>query len=230
MKRTGHLIDKVRAKELDGNKLRHQNPFLFKAESLRDYLFTEVELKTSQVLSKAKIGEGRPLFIEVGCYLGKNLKEFCEYNKDNQFIGLDITYKRVVTSAQKLEKENLHNGKVIMIEAQFFFTEFVEDNTLSGVMIFFPDPWEKIRDEKKRLLSLSFLNTLRSKLVPGGFIWFKSDHKGYFDQVLKLSEEAQFLPSFNEVPKELNPASSYTTQFELLFNSKHVPHYSVVLR
>ena len=55
------------------------------------------------------------------------------------------------------------------------------DFAFSKIYVLHPDPWPKARHEKRRLLSLEFLNELAAHLAPQGQIIVGTDHTDYFD-------------------------------------------------
>lgn len=130
-------------------------------------------------------GDLEDLIVEIGCHQGKNLLEMSSERPDIGFLGLDITFKRVVVSGQKLAGANRQNGKVLLANAKSF-EELFGENELSGIIIFFPDPWsKKQRQLKNRLIDGSFAQVLQKCLKPGGEIWFKTDQQEYFEEGTK---------------------------------------------
>jgi len=89
----------------------------------------------------------------------------------------------------------------------------IADSTLSGVHIFFPDPWHKARHNKRRLIQAPFVAKLVRKLKPGGYIHVATDWQDYAEQVLRvLSEE----PLLENTAADYAPRPEYRplTKFE----------------
>jgi len=63
------------------------------------------------------------------------------------------------------------------------------ENEISETYIFFPDPWPKDRHKKHRLLQANFLKNLFNITKSGWKLYFKSDHREYFDSVKQLVEQ-----------------------------------------
>ena len=55
--------------------------------------------------------------------------------------------------------------------------------TLTGVRVFFPDPWPKSRHHKRRLLQERTVGLIADRLVPGGLLHAATDHAGYAEQI-----------------------------------------------
>jgi len=56
-----------------------------------------------------------------------------------------------------------------------------------------PDPWPKLRHNRRRLLQGEFLHAVRRVLVPGGEFLFMTDHEEYFQwAAAKVTEFGEF--------------------------------------
>ena len=223
MKKLGTIIDNLKnGKELP---TRHENPYFSQALALDQYLLTTREVTEQQTpFFENKNSE---LIIEIGCYMGKNILEFALQNKDLNFMGLDITYKRAVKAAQKLKRHDVDNAKIALCDGMHFLQECIKDQTLQGVCVFFPDPWPKDRHEKNRLLKQDFIDMLKLKLAPKGFFWLKTDALSYFENTDKLCLESGFQVEGISQPQKLK-GGPYETAFQKIFKEKDVPFYEKV--
>ena len=97
-------------------------------------------------------GDKPELIVEIGCHKGDVLRDLAQDHQETLFVGLDITFKRVVETARKAEKAGLDNLRSVLANAQGLDLLFGEAE-LDGVIIFYPDPWtRKKRQLKNRLL------------------------------------------------------------------------------
>jgi tRNA (guanine-N7-)-methyltransferase len=242
MKIVGALVERARA----GHDIpsRHYNPYLMRATEFDGLLLTPAEIlaRGAQSIfecpSEGLSGSGqgnRPLVVEVGSYMGKNLIEMAARFSAMDFLGLDITYKRTVKTAQKIRAAGLNNAKVAICDARPFFKD-IQSQTLTGICVFFPDPWPKLRQSKNRLWQTEFFEQASRSLQPGGFLWIKTDSKSYFEQAIEQSSE-WFVPTVarqqatllsNAIP-ELFEGQDFVTVFEELFRRKGQPVWSAVL-
>jgi tRNA (guanine-N7-)-methyltransferase len=62
----------------------------------------------------------------------------------------------------------------------------IADNSLSGVQIYFPDPWHKKKHNKRRLVNQENVNLFVTKLKKGGVLHYASDWLPYAEEVLEL--------------------------------------------
>lgn len=220
MRQAGLLVERM--KKGDAAPDKHFNPYLHEAMEYGEILFTGSEWaeKNAAVFDDAD----KPLLIEVGCYMGKNVLEFANHNSGWNVLGIDITYKRVVKTARKIKNLNIKNAKILISDARAAIAE-IPDGTLAGVCVFFPDPWPKKKQLKNRLLQGPFLDLLARKLKPEGFFWFKTDSEDYFANVrLTLENQGWAESAPDALPDNLEPLP-YTTVFEALFTGKNLPIY-----
>jgi tRNA (guanine-N7-)-methyltransferase len=122
-----------------------------------------------------------PLILEIGCHLGDTLTALGSHFRESLFVGLDITFKRVVTAAERAHNLGLNNVMAVYANAKTLDLLFV-DQELDGVILFFPDPWEKKKSQHhNRLLNPEYCALLSKKVKKGGFFWLKTDSQNYFE-------------------------------------------------
>lgn len=156
----------------------------------------------------------REIFLEIGCYKGETLVSMAEQNIESGFIGVDLTFKRVFLSGSRAAKKNLKNIICVLFNGKFIGQIFAESE-LSGIIIFFPDPWDKKkRQEKNRLISEDFVVSVHKVLKPGGFIWFKTDKESYYNEAKKMFLSKYFRDMEN---KDGLCAKNYPTTFQTCF-------------
>jgi tRNA (guanine-N7-)-methyltransferase len=154
------------------------------------------------------------LILEIGCHKGNTLREMATKFLNLNFIGMDITYKRVVYSAKRAKNAELKNVMAVLGNAKQMDAIF-EEGELDGVIIFFPDPWsKKSKQSKNRLVSEEFSELLFKVIKPGGFLWFKTDDDNYFSDTSSYLNKAGFVLS--EAKSGL-PAEKFETTFERKF-------------
>jgi tRNA (guanine-N7-)-methyltransferase len=67
------------------------------------------------------------------------------------------------------------------------------DGWLSGVHVFFPDPWPKVRHERRRLVQPWFASLCARVLQPGGLLHLATDVEAYATRAERtLASEARF--------------------------------------
>lgn len=172
---------------------------------------------------KLNLTKASKLTLEVGCHNGLVLSSLAKLHPDSGFIGMDITFKRVIQTAEKLHSSSSRNGLSVLANAAGI-SEIFDYGELDLVIIFFPDPWCKKKGQtKKRLVQEEFCTSLFDTLSAEGQIWFKTDHLPYFEDVCQLMSSAGFNKSLRN-PNWLSdiPPSSFETRF----TKEGLPFYS----
>jgi tRNA (guanine-N(7)-)-methyltransferase len=133
----------------------------------------------------------KPLIVEIGCHTGHTLCDMAESNPDALFAGVDITFKRVVETAERAKSRGIKNIFVVLANAHGI-DDLFQDGEVTGFVTFFPDPWKKKKHAHNRLYSPEFCETIHKKLMPGGFLWLKTDQEPYFDNACATTVAAGF--------------------------------------
>lgn len=231
MKKQGQRKNYV-AKELkelrNGKSSRkYLNPYISQAEELIRagllYTLEDFAEKFPAIFPDPTL----PLILDVGCYLGATVIELAKFNKGINILGIDLKYKRVVKSCHKIRKEGFKNCKIAICHAGELVSILPEDSFL-GAFIFFPDPWEKERQQKHRLLTRHFFAEVYTKLNREGFIWLKTDNKAYFDEVLENIKKSPFVIT-DLLPGRI-AVREYRTLFEEMFIRQGKHYYQVKIR
>lgn len=140
------------------------------------------------------------IVLEIGMHKGETLVQLATERSDIGFIGLDITFKRVVTTAEKVAEQDLKNVLSCLANAKDL-QELFAPNSLEGVVVFFPDPWNKKRGQtKNRLLQPQFIQKLFDLVKPNGFFWFKTDCFAYAQAVTEANQSIGWLATEKTFP------------------------------
>ena len=93
---------------------------------------------------------------------------------------------------------------------------WVSPGSVSAFHVYFPDPWPKKKQRKRRLLDGVFLELLTAKLEPGGFVRIATDHPGYADELEPL---LQTVPALEELEWDSLPAPP-ATHYEIKYRAE----------
>jgi tRNA (guanine-N7-)-methyltransferase len=171
----------------------------------------------------------RPAILDIGCYLGRLSLQIARLNPHVDVLSIDRTYKRVVTTYLRAQEERLENLSVVFGQVEDL-VEQIPQRSLSGVCLFFPDPWSKRKQKHHRLIEKHlFFKSLSLGIAKGGFFWFKTDDQSYFDGFCQLAQTLNFEKSQEECPAELT-SGDYRSQFECLFENQKKTIYYDLLR
>lgn len=176
--------------------------------------------------NKSMAREPKKLVLEIGMHMGKCLNEMALAHPEYGFMGLDITFKRVVSTAKKAKARNLDNLVSILADARCL-DQILAKGEIDGALAFFPDPWIKKKSQVgNRLFNADYCKLLSTVIKKDGFFWFKTDCLGYFQQVEQCLDKAGFVKACSI--KEPLLEKSYESTFEGLFKSQGLPTYEGV--
>lgn len=177
-------------------------------------------LKTSEELpkpwnSEAIFGRLAPLELEIGSGKGLFLRRAADQFPEHDFLGIEIGRKYARFSAARLCGRPHRNGVMVCGDAAEVLREWIPENFLEAVHVYFPDPWWKRAHRKRRILRTEVLQLIESRLRPGGTLHFWTDVEEYFNSTLKLLAANTNLSGPFEVP-ETPPEHEfdYRTHFE----------------
>ncbi len=142
--------------------------------------------KEKKLSSKYLFDNENPLIIEIGFGMGASTQIVAQDNPDTNYLGLEVYLEGVVRLLRDINRRELNNLKVMRFNAVDVLENMVDDNSLDGFHIFFPDPWPKKKHHKRRLIQPPFVNLLARKLKKGGYIYLATDWQEYADSMLEV--------------------------------------------
>lgn len=163
--------------------------------------------------------------VEIGSGSGGHLIEQARKNPCHLHIGIELRFKRAFRTVEKAKQQGINNILMVRGDARLLH-EFFEANEVDVVHINFPDPWDKPRWRKNRIINTQFITTLLALLKTGGRISHKSDHQGYFNDSCALLESFQNVQVVERTQNLYScplGALSTPSEFELLFKSQGLP-------
>ncbi|MBL7665843.1 MAG: tRNA (guanosine(46)-N7)-methyltransferase TrmB [Bacteriovoracaceae bacterium] len=215
-------------------KYKHKNPYHDRLEAFQDFVMRDNEAETHQGLWKQNIFQNtNPVVVEIGSGYGEFMIEYSQKHPEHNFVGIDYRFKRSYGLAQKLSKIAVKNFRYLRAKGERLDFMFAE-NELDSIFYFFPDPWPKTRQHKKRLFQANFLNSCYRTLKSGGKIFMKTDHDGYFEWMCDVVEkEPRFKLTFlttdlhAEFPNHF--LARFVTTFEKIFLQKQTKIKAFIL-
>lgn len=153
--------------------------------------------------------------VEIGFGMGASLLIMAEQHPELNFIGIEVHRAGIGSLAADLHEKGINNVRIVAHDAVEVFKHHLDENSLAGVQIFFPDPWPKKRHHKRRLIQPEFVKLLLQRVKIGGFIHCATDWQDYAEHMLSvLSAEALLSNTQPEGEYAARPDSRPLTKFE----------------
>lgn len=165
------------------------NPFSKKVFDYPGIIYPCSDIKADILALRSKIETSfQEVIMEYGSGSGNHLIELAKRNTDKLCIGFEIRFKRAVRTIEKAELSDVKNINIFRAKGEFA-PEIFPANRVSEIYINFPDPWDKKRWLKHRVLTRSVIESFFPILKKGGFFSIKTDHRSYFDTFVSEIEE-----------------------------------------
>jgi tRNA (guanine-N7-)-methyltransferase len=131
-----------------------------------------------------------PFELEIGSGKGRFLLERAAKHPERNFLGIDYAWRFLREGHAHAMQRRLENVRFLKAEASDVVHRLVRDESLDIVHIYFPDPWPKRQQRKRRLLTPDFFKLLHRRLVPGGQLELATDNFEYLIVFKKALVEA----------------------------------------
>ena len=127
-----------------------------------------------------------PTVLEIGFGMGETTAAIAAAHPEIDYLGLEVHTPGVGSLLKLIAEGNLTNVRVIQHDAVEVVRDMIAPAALAGIHVFFPDPWPKKRQQKRRLIQPDFVALLASRLAPGGYFHCATDWEEYAQQMLEV--------------------------------------------
>lgn len=141
----------------------------------------------------AWFGRTAPLVLEIGCGTGTSTFAMAAAEPDVDVIAVEV-YRRglaqLLSAIDRAAAEGhpVPNIRMVRGDGVDVLEHLVAPSSLTGVRVYFPDPWPKARHHKRRLLQPPAVALIADRLVPGGVLHAATDHAGYAEQIAEVGD------------------------------------------
>jgi tRNA (guanine-N7-)-methyltransferase len=134
-------------------------------------------------------GNRNPVVLEIGSGKGRFLIATATERPEVNVVGVEksLHYHRVIRD--RVVKRHLQNIRLINHDAFLVLRDMVPDASLAEIHIYFPDPWPRKKEQKRRIIRAEVLEQIRRTLVDGGSAIYVTDHREYFEVAAPLIEQ-----------------------------------------
>ena len=130
--------------------------------------------------------EDAPTILEIGFGMGETTAQIAQTRPAENFLGVEVFNAGVGALLNRIDTMLLTNIRIIQHDVVEVLRDMITPESLAGVHIYFPDPWPKKRQHKRRLIQPAFLALLASRIRSGGYIHCATDWEHYAQQMLEV--------------------------------------------
>ncbi|WP_461014265.1 tRNA (guanosine(46)-N7)-methyltransferase TrmB [Streptomyces daliensis] len=127
-----------------------------------------------------------PVVLEIGFGMGEATARMAAEDPDTGILAVDVHTPGQGNLLRLAERNGLRNVRVGNGDAIILLREMLAPGSLSGLRVYFPDPWPKKRHHKRRLVQPEFLDLAAGPLAPGALVHCATDWEPYAEQMLEV--------------------------------------------
>lgn len=131
-------------------------------------------------------GRTAPRILEIGFGMGETTALIAAAHPENDYLGIEVHTPGVGSLLKEIAERGLANVRIIQHDAVPVLRDMIPPGSLAAAHIFFPDPWPKKRQQKRRLIQAPLVQLLASRLAPGGVVHAATDWEEYAAQMLDV--------------------------------------------
>jgi len=168
-------------------RLRGERMTKAQSEALYDH-WNKFEIPLQGIINPSELFPSiapKDVVFEIGSGMGEATSQIAAENPDTGFVAVEVHRPGIGALIIRAENLRVRNLKIINEDIYEVLTKNIADHTIDAFHIFFPDPWPKRRQHKRRLLQPSFIVILSSKLKHGGRINIATDWLPYAQEIEK---------------------------------------------
>ena len=138
-------------------------------------------------------GRAGPKVLEIGSGMGETTAVIAQAHPEIDYLAIEVHTPGVGSLLKLIAEMALKNLRVVQHDAVEVLQNMIAPHSLSGLHIFFPDPWPKKRHHKRRLIQAGFVSLLASRLEPGGNLHIATDWQDYAEAMLAVLQAEPLL-------------------------------------
>lgn len=144
-------------------------------------------LGTEQVDIDAWFGRsGHPTILEIGSGTGTSTAAMAPLEADTNIVAVELYKPGLAKLLSAMTREGVDNIRMVRGDGIEVLARMIPPASLTGVRVFFPDPWPKARHHKRRIIQSGPLHLIATRLKPGGVLHVATDHADYAEWIAEL--------------------------------------------
>jgi tRNA (guanine-N7-)-methyltransferase len=134
-----------------------------------------LEPRAEPVHPPPELGPAPRVEVELGCADAQFSFQLARAQPDAWVVGLEIREKMVADNQARAQREGLRNLTFGYVNLNVDLDRVLPPRSVDAFHLLFPDPWFKAKHHKRRVVDPWLLETVCSRLRPGGELHVASD-------------------------------------------------------
>jgi tRNA (guanine-N7-)-methyltransferase len=158
-------------------------------------------------------GRRAPLELEIGSGKARFLMAAAQARPEHDFLGLERSLSYYRLCRDRIARARLPNARMVRADGRLFVETALSPASLRALHVYFPDPWPKKKQKKRRLLDGVFLEIAASRLQADGLFRITTDHPDYGRELDTLFETVPSLERLEWTAHAAPPPTNYEIKY-----------------
>ena len=159
--------------------------------------------------TKIKVLKNKNVVLDIGFGNGEYTAAYANAFQEKHLIATEVYLSGIGSLIGLINKYKISNISIFDEDVRLLMDQMPKD-FLDSVNILFPDPWQKAKHHKRRLIGEDFLYQLHPLLKPNAKIFVRTDWEDYAEQI---SELAEVMSSHFRLERTQNIEFEFETRF-----------------
>ena len=159
--------------------------------------------------TKIKDLKNKNVVLDIGFGNGEYTAAYANAFQEKHLIATEVYLSGIGSLIGLINKYKILNISIFDEDVRLLMDQMPKES-LDSVNILFPDPWQKAKHHKRRLLDEDFLYQLHPLLKPNAKIFVRTDWQDYAEQI---SELAEVMSSHFRLERTQNIKFEFETRF-----------------
>jgi len=159
--------------------------------------------------TKIKDLKNKNVVLDIGFGNGEYTAAYANAFQEKHLIATEVYLSGIGSLIGLINKYKISNISIFDEDVRLLMDQMPKE-FLDSVNILFPDPWQKVKHHKRRLIGEDFLYQLHPLLKPNAKIFVRTDWEDYAEQI---SELAEVMSSHFRLERTQNIEFEFETRF-----------------